>query len=111
MTREETKNKYIYTINDLTDGEIRSIEYAYGQFIHNAVSGDFAETNGIMDAFRAKKSPQNTNKSRKVPNLMSALSSAQNSTQKLHIVQPSNSPSTSPSNSPQKSPQNTNGVS
>ena len=54
MTREETKNKYIYTINDLTDGEIRSIEYAYGQFIHNAVSGDFAETNGIMDAFRAK---------------------------------------------------------
>ena len=59
MTREETKNKYIYTINDLTDGEIRSIEYAYGQFIHNAVSGDFAETNGIMDAFRAriKKKP------------------------------------------------------
>ena len=31
---------------------------------------------------------------------MSALSSAQNSAQKLHIVQPSNSPSTSPSNSP-----------
>ena len=60
MKPEEKKSKYIYTINDLTAGEIRSIEYAYGQFIHNAVSGDFAETNAIMDAFRARitKKPQ-----------------------------------------------------
>ena len=62
MKPEEKKSKYIYTINDLTAGEIRSIEYAYGQFIHNAVSGDFAETNAIMDAFRARitKKPQRT---------------------------------------------------
>ena len=45
-------NEYIYSIKNLTYGEVRQIEYAYGQFIHNAVSGDFAETNGRLDELR-----------------------------------------------------------
>ena len=47
-------NEYIYSIKNLTYGEVREIEYAYGQFIHNAVSGDFAETNGRLDDLRAR---------------------------------------------------------
>ena len=47
-------NEYIYSIKNLTYGEVRQIEYAYGQFIHNAVSGDFAETNGRLDDLRAR---------------------------------------------------------
>jgi len=47
-------NEYIYSIKNLTYGEVRQIEYAYGQFIHNAVSGDFAETNGRLDELRAR---------------------------------------------------------
>jgi len=47
-------NEYIYSIKNLTYGEVREIEYAYGQFIHNAVSGDFAETNGRLDELRAR---------------------------------------------------------
>ena len=47
-------NEYIYSIKNLTYGEVRQIEYAYGQFIHNAVSGDFTETNGRLDDLRAR---------------------------------------------------------
>ena len=47
-------NEYIYSIKNLTYSEVREIEYAYGQFIHNAVSGDFAETNGRLDELRAR---------------------------------------------------------
>jgi len=59
-SEKETVNDYLYSIKDSTDNELKSVQYAYGQFIHNAVSGDFAETNAIMDAFRARitKKPQ-----------------------------------------------------
>lgn len=44
----------IYTIKNLTADEVRSIEYAYEQFIHNAVNGDFVLSNPIMEKFKAR---------------------------------------------------------
>lgn len=47
-------NEYTYCIKNLTYDEIRRIEYAYGQHIHNAVSGDFVCTNDILAQLKAR---------------------------------------------------------